>query len=101
MLRYFFKYFTEQLIRQHLTPSEFDLCHFFGSTLIVIIYVDNILIYGWSKNTINDFIERIKTEDVAFHKDGTAEGYLGVDIQCNGDTITFTQDGLTKRIIKA
>ncbi len=43
----------------------------------------------------------MKTEDVALHKEGTAEGYLGVDIQCNQDTITFTQDGLTKRIIKA
>jgi hypothetical protein len=51
--------------------------------LIVIIYVDNILIYGKSKDKINGFIERMKTEDAALHKGGTAEGYLGVDIQCN------------------
>ncbi len=43
----------------------------------------------------------MKTEDLALHKEGTAEGYLCTDIQCNRDTITFTQDGLTKRIIKA
>jgi hypothetical protein len=29
--QYFFKYFTERLIRQGLTPSEFDPCLFFGS----------------------------------------------------------------------
>jgi hypothetical protein len=47
----------------------------------------------------------MKNEDVALHREGTAEGYLGVDIQYNGDgddrTITFKQEGLTKRIISA
>jgi hypothetical protein len=43
----------------------------------------------------------MKTENVALHKEGMAEGYLGVDIQRNGDTFTFTQVGLTKRIIDA
>ncbi len=97
----FFKYFTEQLIRQGLTPSVFDPCLFFGSTLIVIIYLDDILIYGKSKDKINDFIERMETKDVALHKEDTAEGYLGIDIQRNRDRITFTQNGLTKQIIKA
>ncbi len=60
----------------------------------------NILIYGKSKDEINNFIERMKTEDVALHKEGTTEGYLGIDIQ-RRDTKTFTQDGLAKRIIKA
>jgi hypothetical protein len=41
----------------------------------------------------------MKTEDVALKKEGSADGYLGVDIQCNGCQITFTQVGLTKRII--
>jgi hypothetical protein len=44
--RYFFKYFTERLIQQGLTPLEHDPCLFMSSTLIVIIYVDDILIYG-------------------------------------------------------
>ncbi len=43
----------------------------------------------------------MKTEDVALHNEGTAEGYLGVDIQRSRDTVTFTQDGLTKWIIEA
>jgi hypothetical protein len=43
----------------------------------------------------------MKTEDVALNKEGTAEGYLRVDIQWDGKQITFTQVGLTKRIIEA
>ena len=69
--------------------------------MIVIIYVDDILIYCKSEDEINDFIHRMKTEDVALNKEGSADGYLGVDIQCNGRQITFTQVGLTKKIIDA
>ena len=89
------------MVKQGLTPSNFDPCLFLSSSLIVIIYVDDILIHGCNENEIDDFIARIKTEDVALHKEGTAEGYLGVDIQRNGNQITFTQLGLTKRIIEA
>jgi hypothetical protein len=74
--RYFFKYFTDHLIRQGLTPSNINQCLFLSSLLIVIIYVNNNLIHGKNKNEINSFIERMKTEDVALHKEGMAEGYL-------------------------
>ena len=99
--RYFFEYFTERLLRQGLTASKFDPCLFMSRTLIVIIYVDDILIYGKTDEEINDFIERMKKEDVALHREGTAEGYLGVDIQREGNTVTLRQEGLTKRIISA
>ena len=40
----------------------------------------------------------MKTEDVALHREGTAEGYLGVDIQHKTEggikTITFKQEGM-------
>jgi hypothetical protein len=98
--RYFFQYFTDRLIKQGL-PSKFDPCLFFSSLLIVIIYVDKILIYGKNKDEIDNFIEHMKTEDVALRNEGTAEGYLGVDIKREGKNITFTQTGLTKCIIEA
>jgi hypothetical protein len=98
---YIFKYFTERLISQGLTPLENDPYLFMSSTLIVIIYVDDILIYGKCNDEINNFIARMKSEDVALHLKGTAEGYLGVDIQQKGGKITLVQEGLTKRIIDA
>ncbi len=48
--RYFYKYFTERLVKQGLTPSNFDPCLFLSSSLIVIIYVNNILNGLWLVN---------------------------------------------------
>ena len=72
-----------------------------SNSLIIIIYVDDILIYGKSEAEIDGFIDRLKQDDIALHKEGTVEGFLGVDIQRNGDKITLLQEGLTKRIIAA
>jgi hypothetical protein len=64
-----------------LRPSKYDPCLFFSKTIIAIIYVDNILIYCKDKAEIDDFIKRMRLEDVALHKEGTAGEHLGVDIQ--------------------
>jgi hypothetical protein len=72
-----------------------------NETIIVIVYVDDILIYGKSEGEIDKLIERLKSDDIALHKEGTAEGYLGVDIQREEGKITLLQEGLTKRIIEA
>ncbi len=90
--RYFFKYFSDQLIAQGLTPLQFDPCLFLSSTLIVVIYVNDILIYGKTESAVDKFIDDMKAKGVALHKERTAEGYLGVDIKRNGKTITFTQE---------
>jgi hypothetical protein len=60
--------------------SKFDPCLFMNKSLIVIVYIDDILIYGQSGAEIDDLIERLKNDNIALHKEGTAEGYLGVDI---------------------
>jgi hypothetical protein len=67
----------------------------------VVIYVNDILIYGKSTSEIDALIEDLKKDDISLHKEGTAEGYLGVDITRNSGTITLLQEGLTKRIISA
>ncbi len=59
------------------------------------------MIYGQTEAEIGSLIERLKNNDIALHKEGTAEGYLGVDIQRDGQNITLKQEGLTERIIKA
>ncbi len=42
----------------------------------------------------------MKNDDITLHCKGTAEGYLGVDIQSKGNQITLKQEGLTKCIIE-
>ena len=39
-----------------------------------------------------------RKKGVVLLKEGTAKGYLGFDIKRDGNTITFTQEGLTKHI---
>jgi hypothetical protein len=72
-----------------------------NKSLIVIVYVNDILFYGWSEAEIDDLIERLKNNNIALHKEGTAEGYLGVDIQRDRDNITLKQEVLTKCIVEA
>jgi hypothetical protein len=99
--QYFFHYLTERLVKQGLTASNLDPCLFMSKTLIVKIYVDDILIYGRSTDEIDNLIKRLKKDDIALNKEGTAEGYLGVVVQQDGEKISLLQEGLTKRIITA
>jgi hypothetical protein len=94
---YFFQYLTERLIKQGLTASALDPCLFISSDLIVVIYVDDILISA----EIDTLIDNLQKDDIYLHKEGTAEGYLGVDISKEGGKIILCQEGLTKRIISA
>jgi hypothetical protein len=96
---YFFQYLTERLIKQGLTASALDPCLFISSNLIVLIYVDDILIYGRTAAEIDTLIDNIQKDDISLHKEGTAEGYHGVDISKEGSKFILRQEGLTKRII--
>ncbi len=97
----FFHYLTEHLVKQGLIASNLDPYLFMSKKLIVIIYVDNILIYGRSTDKIDNLINCLKKDDITLNKEDTAEGYLGFDIQQDGDKISLLQEGLTKRIITA
>jgi hypothetical protein len=77
----FFEYLSNKLLKLGLSPSNYDPCLFMNKALIVIIYVNDILIYGCHEKDIDELIKKFKKEDVALHKEGTAEGYLGVDIK--------------------
>jgi hypothetical protein len=70
-----------------------------NDNLIVIIYVDDILIYSCKGqgNQIDELIEALKKEEVALHKEGTAEGYLGVNIKHGSNQVTLQQKGLSQR----
>jgi hypothetical protein len=96
---YFFHYLTEHIIKQRLKALQFDPCLFISKLLIVMINVDDILIYGRSDAEINDLNEGLKHDEIMLHHKGTAEGYLGVNIPWDGNQITLLQEGLTKQII--
>jgi hypothetical protein len=72
-----------------------------NKSIIIIVYVNDILIYGRSEAEIDKLIECLKNDNIALHKEGTVEGYLGVDIQREGVNISLKREGFTKRIIQA
>ncbi len=80
---------------------QFDPYLFISKLLIIIMYVNDILIYGKSDAEINDLIESLKHDEIALHRKETTEGYLGVAIQWDGNQITLLQEDLTKQIIAA
>ena len=99
--RHFFSYLGERLEACGLTPSECDPCLFLSPDLIVVVYVDDLLVYARRDSDIASFVEKMKSLEVDIRKEGSAEGFLGVDVARDNSLTTLTQVGLTKRIIEA
>ncbi len=78
--RHFFHYLTERLLKQGLQQSIHDPCLFMNTHMIVIVYVDDLLIFAKTDALIDSFITSLQQEEICLHKEGTAEGYLGVNI---------------------
>ncbi|KAL7478538.1 hypothetical protein ACHAW6_004298 [Cyclotella cf. meneghiniana] len=81
--------------------KQFDPCLFIGDKVIVLVYVDNIPLQAKNNNNINSLIEILKTKDILIRHESSAEGFLGINIKCNGNKITLTQSGLAKHIIES
>lgn len=57
---HFFAYLTTRLARPSLTQSNLDPCLFLRNNLLVIIYVDNLLVYAPNHTIINEFISQMQ-----------------------------------------
>ena len=99
--RHFFRYLTDRITKHGLQQSQYDPCLFISSNMMVIVYVDDLLIFAKSDNLIDDFITSMQREEICLRREGTAEGYLGVDTQHIDGKIHLTQSGLSQRIITA
>jgi hypothetical protein len=103
--RNFFNYLSDHLSAQGLVPSKLDPCLFVGSSMVVVVYVDDLLIYAESTTEIDTLISRLQAAGICIRREGTAEGFLGVEIvrssTSSGPQITLLQVGLTQRIIEA
>jgi hypothetical protein len=73
--------------------------------VIALCYVDDILFYAREDSYIDDIIQRLKKDGIMIRKEGSAEGFLGVDVKSLGTPsaprLLLTQTGLTKRIVEA
>lgn len=99
--RYFFAYLTKRLVRQGLTQSVHDPCLFYSKRIVAIIYVDDVLVYARSDADIEEFVEGMKKQEVLMRREDTVNGYLGVQIEVDGNKTILTQTGLIKRVVES
>ena len=103
--RNFFNYLSDHLSAQGLQPSKLDSCLFVGKSIVVVIYADDLLIYAKTSSEIDSLFSRLQATGICIQHEGTAKGFLGVDIvrtyTLSGPKITLLQVDLTKCIIGA
>ena len=99
--RYFFGYLTKKFERAGLYPSKHDPCLFLGKGVAVITWVDDLLIYGKTEEDIAHIFDKLVADGVKLRREGTAEGYLGLKVERDGNKTILSQPGLIKRIVEA
>ncbi|KAL7485132.1 hypothetical protein ACHAW6_010731 [Cyclotella cf. meneghiniana] len=93
--RHFFNHLKDRLEKHNVRQSTCDPCLFIGDSIIVVMYVNDLLLYAKDDKTINKLIKHLHDDGFWIQKEGSAEGFLGVDIQQSDDgTFTITQTGL-------
>ena len=92
--RHFFKFFSACFEEYGLKLSDPDHCFFLRKDLIIVVYVNDLLVYARRDQDITTFVKKMKMEEVQLHCECTAEGFLGVDITRDGPFTTLTQPGL-------
>jgi hypothetical protein len=80
-----------------------DPCLFIGKHVIVVIYIDDLLFFSKSIDTIDSPISALHDEGIWIRKEGSAEGFFGVNVThaTSSRCITLTQTGLTQCIVEA
>ena len=77
-----FKKLSRALGKLSIDPSKLDPCVFIGDDIIVLVYVDDCLIFSRDKDKINQLIDKLKNKEKLYLTDeGDVEKYLGVEIE--------------------
>ena len=101
--RAFWKYITEKLEKCGLKQSKFDPCLFFGTDVMCVVYVDDLIF--WSRNMAN--IDNVAMElcklGVLLEQETDAAGFLGVKLEHDKNTglLEMKQTGLIDRAVEA
>jgi hypothetical protein len=96
---------VDELPLEGLKQSNSDPCLSFSPKVIAILYVDDILFFSKDDAEIDRVINNLRSRDVQIRREGSAEGFLGVDIERINSgpiqQIKLTQSGLAKHVVEA
>ena len=98
-----FKKLSSALGNLSINPSNVDSCVFIGDDIIVLVYIENCLIFSQEKDKINRLTEKLKNkEKLDLTDEGDVDKYLGVEIRQNKEdkSITSKQTFLIQRDIE-
>jgi hypothetical protein len=98
--RNWFKHLTAGLLKEGFTQSKTDCCLFLRNDCIIVVYVDDCLIFSKSDDTINNLIKQLSSSFI-LQDEGDVSAFLGVQINkdANTKTIHLTQPGLIQQVI--
>jgi len=93
---------SEGLDDMGFKPREADPCVWIHKDAVILVYVDNYLIFSRSKATIKEIIKDLKHRQFASTDEGEIESYLGVEVnRMNDGSIEIKQPFLINRILSA
>ena len=100
--RNWFQCLSEALKLRGLKPTVRDPCVFIGKRIVVIVYVDDCLIFSPAGSKDTEYlIKSLQSgnENFVFSDQGDLQTYLGMDIESNRDSITLKQPHLIQRLL--
>ena len=96
------KYLERKLIEEvGFKKSKVDECVFYKGKTMYILYTDDSILAGPSKDEIESIIDQIKKAKLDITREGNIQDFLGINIQPTGDgKIELTQPHLIDQILK-
>lgn len=87
------------LLKHGFTQSSYDPCLFICGNCILVVYVDDCLLFAKSDSILDDLVTSLKN-DFVLTSSGTVGAFLGIDIHRTADGfLELVQPGFIKKII--
>ena len=94
-----YEHLKKGLKERKFVQSKVDPCLFYKKNLILVIYVDDCILFSPDAKEVDAFIEDMK-KDYTLEDEGDINAYLGINVtRPTKDTIKLNQPALIKRII--
>lgn len=101
--RLWFEHVLKAFTSQGFKQSQNDPCFLYKSTIMVVLYVDDVGIAYANPADLDILLANLTKQGLEFTKEGTFTDFLGIKFVKDAikNTVTLTQKGLIQKIIEA